>query len=79
MLNGSEGSMKRIKAIDMDKLNVCDVLDSSFEFMMYQGAGRCQYVTLFSFSVVFLVQDFTEAAPSDRYTSKDMVGNSGDE
>ena len=68
--------MKQVKAVDMDKSNVCDVLDSSFVFMMYQGAGRCQYVTLVSFSVVFLVQEFAEAAPNDKYPSRDMVGNS---
>ena len=34
MLNGSEGSMKWVMAVDMDKLNVCDVLDSNFVFMV---------------------------------------------
>ena len=63
----------------MDKLNVCDALDSSFVFMMYQGAGRCQYVTLVSFSIVFLVQEFTEAVQINKYASKDIAGNSGDE
>ena len=66
-------------AVYMDKLNVCDVLDSNFVFMVYPGASKCQYVTLVSFLIVFLVREFTEAAQNDRCISQNIVGNSGDE